>query len=67
LTSTDIKIKNELTEITHYFNKYKEKNITVVLEPTGIYFQKLVKVLNDLEIDYFLIPLDVIHNLNKIL
>jgi hypothetical protein len=26
-----------------------------------------VKVLNDLVIDYFLIPLDVIHNLNKIL
>jgi transposase len=24
-------------------------------------------VLNDLAIDYFLIPLDVIHNLNKIL
>jgi len=67
LTSIDVKIKNELTEITHYFNKYKEKNVTVVLEPTGIYFQKLVKVLNDLEIDYFLIPLDVIHNLNKIL
>jgi transposase len=66
-TSTDVKIKNEIKEIVHYFNKYKEKDVIVVLEPTGIYFQKLVKVLNDLSIDYFLIPLDVIHNLNKIL
>lgn len=67
-TSTDVKIKNDLTEIRHFFKKYGEnKNVTVVLEPTGIYFQKLVKTLNDLSIDYFLIPLDVIHNLNKIL
>ncbi len=67
LTSTDVKIKNELMEITMFFKNYKEKDVTVVLEPTGIYFQKLVKVLNDLSINYFLIPLDVIHNLNKIL
>jgi len=67
-TSTDVKIKNELTEIRKFFKKYgKNEHVTVVLEPTGIYFQKLVKTLNDLSIDYFLIPLDVIHNLNKIL
>ena len=68
MTSTDVKIKNDFTEIKKFFNKYSgKKEVTVVLEPTWIYFQKLVKVLNDLTIDYFLIPLDVIHNLNKIL
>ena len=67
-TSTDVKIKNNLNEIKGYFNKFENSvEVTVVLEPTGIYFQKLVKILNDLNIDYFLIPLDVIHNLNKIL
>jgi hypothetical protein len=67
-TSTDVKIKNNLNEIMRYFNQFENSTeITVVLEPTWIYFQKLVKILNDLNIYYFLIPLDVIHNLNKIL
>lgn len=59
-------IKNNCSEIKKYIKSYWEKNknkLTFVFEPTWIYSHHLVKALNDLEINYFQIWLDVISKL----
>lgn len=68
-TKKDFKIKNEFSEILSFFKGFWDElfDCYVVFEPTGCYHGKLAKTLNDLSVNYSMIPLDVIHNLNKVL
>ncbi len=69
-TEKSFKIKNDYTIIMKFFKKEFPNNlgnILVIFEPTWVYWYHLIKTLNDLEINYFQIWLDVTKKLWDIL
>ena len=57
-------IENNITHIYNFFNSFDCKKYTILFEATWIYSNNLIKVCNDLQLDYFIITPTLSYNLS---
>lgn len=57
-------IRNNINDILKFFKSFDNKNYTILFEATWIYSNNLIKVCNDLQLNYFIITPTLSHNLS---